>query len=190
MTTMRLLTAGILLTTGLAWAVTSPRPIHPSDHHSSNAQSSQSQTQDHNQAGGNMMVGGGSYHVYQGASSSSQSSSKQKGSSKSQSHSKSQTVTTQHPVAKFKLRSNPSTGFTWYIKHYPHNLVEIKSHQMKRPSKDQHKVGVPGYEIWQFKAKKAAFTAPHVIPIKMMYARPWMAHGDNSQTRTLYIVTH
>lgn len=184
MKTIHLVTASVLLTASLAWGVTSPRPIHPSDHSNGQGQSDQS---NHNQSGGGMMVGGGSYHVYKG-SSSSQSSSKHQ--SQSHSQSKSQVVTTQHPVAKFKLRSNPSTGFSWYIKHYPKHLISIQSHQMKRPSKDNHKVGAPGYEIWQFKAKKAAFKAPHVIPIKLMYARPWMANGSNSQTRTLYVVTH
>lgn len=200
------LISGVFLATS-AWAVTSPRPIQSSQ----NGQDTSSNTSDQ-PLGGRMMISNkmsqsGSQNANHALSNTSKSHaqsdskhSQNDSSSDSNGHDKqahnkqnktqSQAVTTEHPVATFKLKSNPSTGFTWYIKNYPQKLVSIKSHKMKRPSQSEHRVGAPGYEVWQFKVKQAAFKAPHVIPIELMYARPWMVGGHSGQTRTLYIVTH
>lgn len=174
------LLSGVLISVS-AFAVTPPRPINDS----------QNQNNDQDASGGRMMITNQyPQDQHQQDSSSSQSNDSSSGQSSSQNKSKSQVVTTNHPIATFKLRSNPSTGFTWYIKNYPKHLIKIKSHEMKRPSKDNDRVGAPGYEVWQFKAKKAAFKAPHVIKITLMYARPWMVDGHSSQTRNLYVITH
>lgn len=174
-----------------AWAVTPPRPIN------SGNQQHADQSNDQNPDGGRMMISnemsqskGHSDHANKQSNSPKTKAAKQHNHPSSSQAQQSQVVTTQHPVATFKIRSNPSTGFTWHVKSFNHDLLKIQSHKMERPDKDKQRMGAPGYEVWQFKAKKPAFRAPHAIPIQLIYARPWMVNSQSSKTKTLYVVTH
>lgn len=100
---------------------------------------------------------------------------------------KSITVSAQEPEFTIRLASNPTTGYSWFIKRYPKTLLELKSHRFIPPT--QQIVGAGGTEIWVFKAKSDAFTAPQIMKIKLIYARPWEVKEDSKETE-FTIVSH
>ena len=89
-------------------------------------------------------------------------------------------VSKKQPVFIIKLASNPTTGFTWLLRDYDKMLLSPLKHEFEPPQK--HLIGAPGYEIWTFRAKPEAFTAPHRTEIHMIYARPWEPNKDNKET--------
>ena len=67
-----------------------------------------------------------------------------------------------------RLRSNPTTGYTWLLDRAPDsNLVSVVTNVYEPPDGDRM-VGAEGHEIWTFKALKAGETE-----VKLRYARPW-----------------
>ena len=94
-------------------------------------------------------------------------------------------VSKKQPVFIIKLVSNPTTGYTWLLRSYDKMLLNPLKHEFKAPK--QHLVGAPGYEIWMFRVKPEAFTAPHRTEIHMVYARPWEAGKDIKET--VFVVT-
>jgi inhibitor of cysteine peptidase len=69
------------------------------------------------------------------------------------------------------LKANPSTGFSWFLAKYDQTIVEPIS--QKYYSTSTERVGVGGYEVWEFKIKPEALRVPQVIEVQMLYARPW-----------------
>jgi len=69
------------------------------------------------------------------------------------------------------LESNPSTGYTWFLKDFKNNLIELKSHDYQ-PPKDT-KVGAPGRDVWEFEMEDKAFVAPQMIDLTFVYTKPW-----------------
>jgi inhibitor of cysteine peptidase len=70
-----------------------------------------------------------------------------------------------------KLKSNPTTGYSWSIKDYSSAfLIPVKHYY--QPSASQL-VGAGGFEMWAFKLKRGAFEKPQPLTISMMYSRPW-----------------
>ena len=57
------------------------------------------------------------------------------------------------PEFSLKLKSNPTTGFSWYLLHYDDNLMEPMSHRYYAPQKTKGSVGAGGYEVWVFRVK-------------------------------------
>jgi len=82
------------------------------------------------------------------------------------------TVTVDKPEFVIKLKSNPTTGFSWFLKDYDAGLIEAVGHKYY-PSGNKNLIGAPGFELWSFKVKPAAFTVPHELEIKFVYVRPW-----------------
>ena len=80
-------------------------------------------------------------------------------------------ITKNNPTFFIKLKSNPTTGFSWFLISYDHNLIEPISHKYYVP--DTKLIGAGGYEKWIFKVKSAAFLMPQVTEITMAYTRPW-----------------
>lgn len=95
-------------------------------------------------------------------------------------------ITASQPIYTLHLKSNPTTGFSWFLVSYPKKSMSLIKHVYLPPNSKL--IGAGGYEIWQFKANSNAFVAPQILKIKMMYARPWEI---NSQTpvQTFYVVT-
>ena len=90
------------------------------------------------------------------------------------------------PTFTIKLKSNPSTGFSWFLVKYDNNLIKPISHKYYAP--DTKLVGAPGYEEWVFKSKPEALIVPHITKIQLAYTRPWNLEGY--RTITFKVVTH
>jgi inhibitor of cysteine peptidase len=81
-------------------------------------------------------------------------------------------VTSDQPEFVIKLKSNPTTGYSWFLRDYNFELIVPISHVFE-PAEDKKLLGAPGYETWIFKAKPAAFVVPQQTSIRFVYARPW-----------------
>lgn len=71
-----------------------------------------------------------------------------------------------------KLKSNPTTGYSWFLREYTPSLIEPTKHVFEAPT-DKKLMGAPGYEIWTFRVKPAAFIVPQQTVIRFVYLRPW-----------------
>ncbi|MBN1683827.1 MAG: protease inhibitor I42 family protein [Gammaproteobacteria bacterium] len=101
-----------------------------------------------------------------------------------------QTLSSNNPVYTLQLKSNPTTGYSWFIMNYDHDLLQLKSHRYVGSS-NKNLVGAGGYEIFEFQATPQALTGPHTTAVKMIYARPWeLKNGQipqGSQVKTFTI---
>jgi inhibitor of cysteine peptidase len=79
--------------------------------------------------------------------------------------------------AKFilKLTSNPTTGYSWFLREYDSRLLEpIEHHFISQDQKNGQKLmGAPGVELWTFRMTPLAFMVPRQTVVKMVYARSW-----------------
>jgi len=90
-----------------------------------------------------------------------------------------------HPVFVIKLKSNPTTGYSWFLREYNSNLMTPLKHSFQPPSTAL--IGAAGSESWTFRIKPAAFVVPHQMPIRFVYARPWQ--GADNSTQIVFRVT-
>jgi inhibitor of cysteine peptidase len=88
-------------------------------------------------------------------------------------------VTANKPQFDIRLRSNPTTGYSWFLKKYNANLIEPVKHVFEAPQ-NKKLIGAPGYEVWTFRVKPAGFVVPHQTTIHFIYARPWEAVGSST----------
>lgn len=88
-------------------------------------------------------------------------------------------VSKQQPVFILKLKSNPSTGYSWFLREYNGQLIDPIGHTFQQGNKTL--IGSPGYELWTFKVKPAAFIVPQQTIIRMVYARPWQSTDGSTQ---------
>ncbi len=95
-------------------------------------------------------------------------------------------VSSDKPSFVIKLKSNPTTGYSWFLREFNSSLVEPVKQHFEAPT-DKKLMGAPGYELWTFRAKPAAFLVPQQTTIRFVYARPWEA-ADNS-TQVVFKVT-
>lgn len=84
-------------------------------------------------------------------------------------------VSKESPQFTIKLKSNPTTGFSWYLREYNSRLISPVKHGFEHPNTKL--IGAPGYELWTFKVKPDAFVVPQQLMIKMIYARPFSTDG-------------
>jgi inhibitor of cysteine peptidase len=94
-------------------------------------------------------------------------------------------IDAQHSEFVIKLKSNPTTGYAWFLREYNHNLITPVKHTFQGPSTKL--MGAPGYELWTFKMKPDAFIVPQQMTIRFIYARPWQ--GADSSTQVVFRVT-
>jgi len=78
-----------------------------------------------------------------------------------------------------RMKSNPSTGYMWFIKQYDPRLLTIVKHEFIPPSGNHPPVGAGGVETWTFEASPAAFIAPMLTQVHFVYARPWELSNQN-----------
>jgi len=78
------------------------------------------------------------------------------------------------PHFSIKLKSNPTTGYSWFLREYNSKFISPLKHQFEKPIKPV--VGASGYEIWIFRVKPTGFIVPQRTPIRLVYARPWQAN--------------
>lgn len=96
-------------------------------------------------------------------------------------------VTQAQPQFSIQLKSNPTTGFSWFLRDYNPQFIQPLSHHFEA-GHDTPLIGAPGYEIWTFKVKTPAFTVPLQTPIHFIYARPW-EKAKTSTEITFWIAT-
>lgn len=80
-------------------------------------------------------------------------------------------VTADQPEFVLKLKSNPTTGYSWFLSDYNANLIEVIKHSYEPPEKKL--VGASGSELWTFRVKPVGFVVPHQTLIRLVYSRPW-----------------
>ena len=81
-----------------------------------------------------------------------------------------------------KLRSNPSTGFSWALGPIEDGIFDVES----AFEADPHREGEAGYggcEIWKFKAEQSCET-----DISLSYERPWEDERPAAKTFKLHVV--
>ena len=83
-----------------------------------------------------------------------------------------------------KLRSNPSTGFSWALGPLEEGILETGGES--EFAADPHREGEAGYggcEIWKFKAEQSGET-----DISLTYERPWEDERPAARTFRLHVV--
>jgi inhibitor of cysteine peptidase len=88
-------------------------------------------------------------------------------------------VTKKNPQFTIKLKSNPTTGFTWFLREYSTKMITPVKHDFVAPEKKL--IGAPGYETWTFRVNEQAFVVPQMLTIRMIYARPWKSNDAGTQ---------
>lgn len=82
------------------------------------------------------------------------------------------TITTAQPQFIIQLKSNPTTGFSWFLKKYNPQWIQPIKHHFQAPDNPKL-IGAPGYELWTFKVKPEGFTKPLQTSMIFVYQRPW-----------------
>lgn len=89
-------------------------------------------------------------------------------------------VTASNPVFSIKLKSNPTTGYSWYLRRYNTNVLQPVKHSFE-PPENSKLLGAPGYEIWTFRVKPDGFKVPMQTKIRFVYARSWEINDQGKQ---------
>ena len=96
-------------------------------------------------------------------------------------------ITKQAQKVILKLKSNPTTGYSWLLVHYDPNLVEPISRKYVAPKSQS--VGAPGYEVWRFAVNAKAFVVPQMTEITLQYARPWLVPTNGRKLKFTVIIS-
>ncbi|MBX3709389.1 MAG: protease inhibitor I42 family protein [Gammaproteobacteria bacterium] len=94
-------------------------------------------------------------------------------------------VDAHRPEFIIKLKSNPTTGYSWFLREYDSSLI-MPVKRAYHQSTD-NLIGAVGYELWTFRVKPAGFIVPQQTVIRMIYARPWQ--GNDSSTQLVFRIT-
>lgn len=88
-------------------------------------------------------------------------------------------VTQDHPEFTLKLRSNPTTGYSWFLREYNSKLIAPVKHSYQPP--DSKLIGAGGFDVWTFRVTRAAFLVPQQTALRMVYVRPWQNDTSGAQ---------
>jgi inhibitor of cysteine peptidase len=80
-------------------------------------------------------------------------------------------VFSKRPQFIIKLKSNPTTGYSWFLEPYNTSAIKLLKRQFI-PAK-QKLIGAGGFEQWTFQLHPSAFIAPQSLIISLVYKRPW-----------------
>ena len=94
-------------------------------------------------------------------------------------------VSSQNPAFTLRLKSNPATGYSWFLISYDHQLLTAENQEYVRSTSQL--VGAEGYELWTFQLKPAAMNVPRVLKIVMRYARPWEVNSGDETVFTVVV---
>lgn len=94
-------------------------------------------------------------------------------------------VDAKHPEFTLKVKSNPTTGYSWFLREYDSNLMVPVKHSFELA--DRKLMGAPGYELWTFRIKPIGFVVPQQTVIRLVYARPWQ--GSDTSTQLVFRVS-
>lgn len=85
-----------------------------------------------------------------------------------------------------KLPSNPTTGYSWFLKSYDSSLVQPLEHEFIGPK--ESRIGAGGTEIWRFRPTQKAFQVPQFIQLTFVYAQPW--NIKSAEEKVVTVVSH
>ncbi len=94
-------------------------------------------------------------------------------------------ITAAQPTFTIELKSNPTTGYSWFLREYDSNVLTAVKHSFRKGQANL--MGAPGYEVWTFHAKPTAFTVPQQTSLRFIYTRPWQ--GSESSTQITFHVS-
>jgi predicted secreted protein len=77
------------------------------------------------------------------------------------------------------LKSNATTGYQWFIKHYDHDLLTLEGQRYLLPT-DRKLMGAPGMTELKFHVNPSAHLAAQISTVIVFYARPWEAIPKNA----------
>lgn len=89
-------------------------------------------------------------------------------------------VTQNQPQFTLQLISNPSTGYSWFLRGYDPALLQPVKHYYQAMNASGMP-GAAGFEYWVFKVKPVAFVVPQQFTLRMVYARPWQSDDNPSE---------
>jgi inhibitor of cysteine peptidase len=90
------------------------------------------------------------------------------------------TISAKEPIFTLKLKSNPTTGYSWFLREYNANIIiPVKRHFEKNT--DVKLMGAPGFELWTFKMKPQGFAVPQQTTLRFVYTRPWQGNDTGTQ---------
>ena len=88
-------------------------------------------------------------------------------------------VTKDQPQFIIHLKSNPTTGYNWFLREYDAKLIIPIKHRYEAPN--NRMVGASGYDVWTFSVKPAAFIVPQMTQLRFIYTRPWETQDQVKQ---------
>lgn len=89
------------------------------------------------------------------------------------------TVDNKHPEFTIQLKSNPTTGYAWFLREYDNTLLQPVKHNFK--GANTKLMGAGGFEYWTFRVLPAGFSVPQQMLIKFVYTRPWQSNADGRE---------
>lgn len=95
-------------------------------------------------------------------------------------------VTKKSPIIVLKIKSNPSTGYSWFLVNYDSTLITPISREFV-PSEEK-KTGSPGYELWRFSVNPTAFNVPRMTDIILQYIKPWVVPSKVRQLKFVIVI--
>lgn len=75
------------------------------------------------------------------------------------------------PEFSIRLKSNRTTGYSWFMISHDAKLVRIMGSKYIKPN--SKRMGEPGMSVWTFRMLPEAFKVQHATKIRLLYARPW-----------------
>lgn len=75
------------------------------------------------------------------------------------------------PEFTVRLKSNPTTGYSWFLKTYDAKYLKPIDHKFIPPQRRMP--GAAGYQEWVFAATPAAFKQTITTHVRLVYRRPW-----------------
>lgn len=99
-----------------------------------------------------------------------------------------QAITVSSQTFTLALPANPTTGYSWFIKSYDSNLLNVVGHRYI--NQNNKMIGAGGTEMWTFHLNEQAFSAPHLILISMRYARPFDVNDGTDKVITVMTRVH
>ena len=85
-------------------------------------------------------------------------------------------------IIRVKLRSNPSTGYSWELGPLEDGFFEVE-HKFQADPHKEYEAGYGGCDFWTFKAER-----PGETDISLSYERPWEDNRPADKTFKLHVV--
>ena len=88
-------------------------------------------------------------------------------------------VSSEKPEFTLKLKSNPTTGYSWFLREYDSQIITPIKHNYEASTSQL--IGASGFEYWTFRVNPTGFIVPQQTTMRMVYARPWQSNDPSTQ---------